>query len=61
MIPIRQRIGLAGTPLDRFVKVTHAVPMGSLTDVFSEEELRAFLDRVAEQVPNAVWFGRAEN
>lgn len=46
------RVG--GTPLDRFVKVTHAVPMGSLTDVFSEEELRAFLDRVAEQVPNAV-------
>lgn len=46
------RVG--GTPLDGFVKVTHDVPMGSLTDVFDYDELRAFLDRVAEQVPDAV-------
>ncbi len=46
------RVG--GAPLDSFVKVTHEVQMGSLTDVFNYDELRAFLDRVAEQVPNAV-------
>ena len=46
------RVG--GTPLDSFTKVTHEVQMGSLTDVFNYDELRAFLDRVAEQVPDAV-------
>ena len=46
------RVG--GTPLDSFTKVTHAVPMGSLTDVFNYDELRDFLDRVAEQVPDAL-------
>ncbi len=46
------RVG--GTPLDSFVKVTHEVPMGSLTDVFNYDELRAFLDRVAEQLPDAI-------
>lgn len=46
------RVG--GTPLDSFTKVTHAVPMGSLTDVFNYDELRDFLERVAEQVPDAL-------
>ena len=46
------RVG--GTPLDGFVKVTHDVQMGSLTDVFNYDELRTFLNRVAEQVPDAV-------
>ena len=46
------RVG--GQPLDAFVKVTHSVPMGSLTDVFNEEELRAFLARVNAQIPDAV-------
>ncbi len=46
------RVG--GTPLEAFTKVTHAVPMGSLTDVFDYDELRAFLDRVAEQIPDAI-------
>ncbi|NLK39589.1 MAG: NAD-dependent DNA ligase LigA [Clostridiales bacterium] len=39
-----QRIG--GEPLDKFEKVTHQVPMGSLQDVFSYEELRAFTRRM---------------
>ena len=46
-----QRVG--GKPLDKFEKVTHTVQMNSLSDVFSFEELREFLDRVAETVPNA--------
>ena len=34
------RVG--GRVSQRFEKVRHSVPMGSLTDVFSEEELLAF-------------------
>ncbi len=37
-----KRVG--GQALDRFEKVPHTVPLGSLTDVFSFEELKAFLD-----------------
>ena len=46
-----QRVG--GRPLDKFEKVTHTVQMNSLSDVFSFDELREFLDRVAETVPEA--------
>ena len=46
-----QRVG--GRPLDKFEKVMHTVQMNSLSDVFSFEELREFLDRVAATVPNA--------
>ena len=35
-----QRVG--GQALDKFDKVKHNVPMGSLTDVFTFEELRNF-------------------
>lgn len=38
-----QRVG--GEALDKFEKVTHDVPMGSLTDVFSFDELRSFCDK----------------
>ncbi len=41
------RVG--GKALDKFEKFTHNVKMGSLTDVFSFEELKGFLDGV-EQV-----------
>ncbi|MHB1154335.1 MAG: NAD-dependent DNA ligase LigA [Eubacteriales bacterium] len=34
-------------PLEKFEKVTHNVPMGSLQDVFSFEELQEFLKRTA--------------
>ena len=33
-----QRVG--GQPLDKFRKVPHAVPMLSIEDIFTEEELR---------------------
>ncbi|MDE6030731.1 MAG: NAD-dependent DNA ligase LigA, partial [Oscillospiraceae bacterium] len=42
-----QRVG--GTALNTFEKVTHAVQMGSLQDVFSVSEVEEFVDRVAEQ------------
>ena len=44
-----QRVG--GAPLDKFASVTHGVPLNSLSDVFSFEELRDFLDRVAATLP----------
>lgn len=40
-----KRVG--GKVLDRFDKVGHTVPLGSLTDVFSAEELRDYLTRTA--------------
>ncbi|MBO5649095.1 MAG: NAD-dependent DNA ligase LigA, partial [Clostridia bacterium] len=41
-----KRVG--GRASEKFEKVTHAVRMGSLTDVFSFDELRAFLDRTEQ-------------
>lgn len=38
-----KRVG--GKALDKFEKFTHSVKMGSLTDVFSEEELADFIDK----------------
>lgn len=43
-----QRVG--GLALSSFEKVTHTVQMGSLQDVFSEEELIAFDTRVRQEV-----------
>ena len=39
-----KRVG--GMALDKFEKFTHTVQMGSLTDVFSYEELRDFVERM---------------
>lgn len=36
---------VGGQASEKFEKVTHPVKMGSLSDVFSEDEMRAFLDR----------------
>ena len=47
------RVG--GAALDKFEKVTHSVPLNSLSDVFSFEELREFLARVAPILPNAAY------
>lgn len=46
-----QRVG--GAALREFAPVEHAVPLESLQDVFNGEEVRQFLDRVAESVPGA--------
>ena len=47
------RVG--GAALDKFEKVTHRVPMGSLTDVFSYDELDAFLTKTDAIVPGAAY------
>ena len=44
-----KRVG--GEALSKFSKVTHTVPLMSLQDVFSVEELREFLDRVCSAFP----------
>lgn len=46
-----QRIG--GEVLDNFPKIFHAVPMQSLQDVFSLEEILEFDSRVQRTIPNA--------
>jgi len=43
-----QRVG--GKPLEKFVKVTHEVPMLSLNDAFSFEELQAWETRIKKVV-----------
>ena len=47
------RVG--GKPLEHFEAVTHSVPMNSLADVFSYEELGEFIDRVAAVLPDAAY------
>ena len=47
-----RRVG--GRALDKFEKVTHGVRMGSLTDVFSYDELRSFTDRMEEELGSDV-------
>ena len=41
---------VGGAPLDSFRTVRHAVPMQSLNNTYSEEELGEFLDRVAKNL-----------
>lgn len=45
-----QRVG--GTALSKFEKVTHPVPLMSLQDVFSLEELEEFLDKIKQDSPD---------
>lgn len=44
--PDSPTVRVGGKALDRFEKHTHSVRMGSLTDVFSFEELKEFTDRM---------------
>jgi DNA ligase (NAD+) len=46
-----QRVG--GTPLEKFAKVQHSSRMISLNDVFSREEVEAWLERVNKLIPVA--------
>ncbi|MBQ2781982.1 MAG: NAD-dependent DNA ligase LigA [Oscillospiraceae bacterium] len=48
-----QRIG--GKILSQFEQVRHDVPLESLQDVFDAEEVRAFFDRVAQEIPDAAY------
>jgi DNA ligase (NAD+) len=45
-----QRIG--GRPLDKFVAVPHSSPMLSLSDVFTPEELQAWIGRLHKLLPD---------
>ncbi|MBR3990819.1 MAG: NAD-dependent DNA ligase LigA [Clostridia bacterium] len=45
------RVG--GAASEKFEKVRHAVPLGSLTDVFDEDSLLAFVTRVTDQLLEA--------
>ena len=47
------RVG--GKPLDKFEKVTHTIQMNSLSDVFDYEEIRDFVNRMANIVENPVF------
>jgi len=44
------RVG--GTASSKFTKVNHVVPLGSLTDVFSHDELRDFVRRMKAELGN---------
>ena len=48
-----KRVG--GAPLDKFEKVTHNARMDSLSDVFSYDELLAFIEKSTAILPDAVW------
>jgi len=45
-----QRVG--GSPLSEFKSVRHSVPMMSLDNTYSEEEIRAFVKRVQKLLPD---------
>ena len=48
-----QRVG--GTALSKFEKYTHPVPLMSLQDVFSPEELADFIDKTLESYPDTAF------
>jgi len=45
-------VRVGGKILDSFVKVTHEIPMLSLGNVFNEDELIKFDERIRKEVPN---------
>lgn len=53
--PLSPTHRVGGVALDKFEKVTHEVPLNSLTDVFSFDELGLFLDHVRESFPDTVY------
>ena len=48
-----KRVG--GKVIDEFVKVTHNVPMMSLGDIFSYDEVRMFDERIRKTIPNPTY------
>ncbi len=53
--PISPTKRVGGRALDKFEKFTHKVRMGSLTDVFSYDELDDFLEKTAEITGEALY------
>ena len=54
--PDSPTVRVGGKALDRFEKHTHTVRMGSLTDVFSFDELKDFTDRMENELGGDVEF-----
>ena len=54
--PDSPTVRVGGKALERFEKFTHTVRMGSLTDVFSFDELRDFTDRMDSQLGETAEF-----
>lgn len=52
--PDSPTVRVGGKALNRFEKYTHTVKMGSLTDVFSYDELRDFTDRMSSELGSDV-------
>jgi len=52
--PDSPTVRVGGKALDKFEKYVHTVRMGSLTDVFSYDELRDFTDRMREELGQEV-------
>ena len=48
-----KRVG--GEALSQFEKVNHPVPLMSLQDIFSREELREFLEKILASEPSAAF------
>lgn len=47
------RVG--GQVVDKFKKVTHKTPMLSFDDIFNEDEIKAFDERIRKTCPNAIY------
>ena len=45
-------VRIGGEIIDSFKKVTHEIPLMSLGDIFNEDEVRAFDNRIRKTVPN---------
>ena len=43
------------TVISEFKKITHPTPMFSLADVFNEDEVRSFGNRIAKEIDNPVY------
>ena len=48
-----KRVG--GKVIDEFMKVTHTIPMMSLGDIFNEDEIRQFDERIKKIIPNPTY------
>lgn len=53
--PASPTVRVGGKALEKFEKVTHNARMDSLSDVFSYDELKAFLERVGQAVESPVY------
>ena len=46
---------VSGEAIDKFEKVTHEKPMLSFNDIFNEDEIRAFDERIKKVIPNPTY------